>query len=181
LLLKVGDDVSTDDILPAGAEILPLRSNIPALARFTFRRLDATFAARAAAAPGSFIVAGRNYGQGSSREHAALVLRYLGVQVVVAASFARIHAANLVNFGIIPLVFEDPQDLVLLAPGDALRIEGILTALESDAPLRLEVARLERAVTLCHQLSARQIAILAAGGRLNRARGADAVMVEALA
>ncbi|MEA2661734.1 MAG: aconitate hydratase, partial [Chloroflexota bacterium] len=114
LLLKVGDDVSTDDILPAGAEILPLRSNIPALARFTFRRLDATFAARAAAAPGSFIVAGRNYGQGSSREHAALVLRYLGVQVVVAASFARIHAANLVNFGIIPLVFEDPQDLVLL-------------------------------------------------------------------
>ena len=181
LLMKVGDDVSTDDILPAGAEILPLRSNIPALARFAFRRLDPTFASRAAAAPGSFIIAGRNYGQGSSREHAAIVLRYLGVQVVIAASFARIHSANLVNFGIIPLIFDDPEDLSLLQPGDLLAIDGIAAALESNTPLQLDVPRLKRAVTVRHQLSARQIAIVRAGGLLNRARPIERVLAEARA
>ena len=179
LLMKVGDDVSTDDILPAGAEILPLRSNVPALARFAFRRLDPTFASRAAAAPGSFIVAGRNYGQGSSREHAAIVLRYLGVQAVIAASFARIHCANLVNFGILPLVFEDPEDLALLQVGDALLIERLADALVGDWPLQLVVPRLETSLRLQHQLSARQIAILAAGGLLNRARRTDRAMVAA--
>jgi aconitate hydratase len=181
LLLKVGDDVSTDDILPAGAEILPLRSNIPVLAHFAFRRLDPTFGGRAAVAPGSFIVAGRNYGQGSSREHAAMVLRYLGVQVVIAESFARIHAANLVNFGIVPLVFEDPLDLKLLQAGDWLAIVGIAAALAAGTPLWLEVFRLETAVPLRHQLSARQIANLGAGGLLNRARRSELLKVEALA
>ena len=174
LLKKLGDDVSTDDILPAGAEILPLRSNIPVLARFAFKRLDPTFATRAAAAPGSFIVAGRNYGQGSSREHAAMVLRYLGVQAVVAESFARIHAANLVNFGIVPLTFDDPRDLEVLEEGDTLAIEDIAGALVAgSAQLQLNVARLARPMRLRHQLSARQIAILLAGGLLNRARGAS--------
>ena len=172
LLKKLGDDVSTDDILPAGAEILPLRSNIPVLARFAFKRLDPTFATRAATQPGSFIVAGRNYGQGSSREHAAMVLRYLGVRVVIAESFARIHAANLVNFGIVPLTFDDPRDLELLQEGDTLAIEDIATALAAEAPVRLKVSRLERPVALRHELSARQIAILQAGGLLNRARRA---------
>jgi len=181
LLLKLGDDVSTDDILPAGTEILPLRSNIPALARFAFKRLDPTFARRASVSSGSFIVAGRNYGQGSSREHAAIVLRHLGVQVVVAASFARIHMANLVNFGIVPLVFEDPSDLELLQAGDGLAIDAIATALAGDAPIQLEVSRLATAVPLCHQLSSRQIAILAAGGLLNRTRPTDRAMAEALA
>jgi len=184
LLKKLGDDVSTDDILPAGAEILPLRSNIPVLARFAFTRLDPTFAARAATAPGSFIVAGRNYGQGSSREHAAMVLRYLGVQVVIAESFARIHAANLVNFGIVPLIFTDPRDLELLQEGDMLAIEDLAGAFAAEpARLRLEVSRLERPVLLRHQLSPRQIAILQAGGLLNRARRAtiDPSITEALA
>ena len=174
LLLKIGDDVSTDDILPAGAEILPLRSNVPALARFAFRRLDPSFAARAAAQPGSFIVAGRNVGQGSSREHAAIVLRYLGVRVVIAESFARIHAANLVNFGIVPLLFDDPHDLGLLKVGDMLAIGDVAAALTAD-PLRLqlEVSGLDRPVRLHHELSARQIAILQAGGLLNRVRRTD--------
>ena len=174
LLIKLGDDVSTDDILPAGAEILPLRSNVPALARFAFRRLDPSFAVRAAAQPGSFIVAGRNYGQGSSREHAAIVLRYLGVRVVVAESFARIHAANLVNFGIVPLIFDDPRDLGLLKVGDMLAIEDVAGALAADpVRLRLEVSGLDRPVPLHHELSARQIAILQAGGLLNRVRRTD--------
>jgi aconitate hydratase len=170
LLMKLDDDVSTDDILPAGAEILPLRSNIPSLSRFAFKRLDATFAARAAAEPGSFIVAGRNYGQGSSREHAAIALRYLGVQVVIAESFARIHAANLVNFGIVPLMFADPADRVLLRQGDTLAIDDLAEGLAAGSPLRLEVSRLDRPVPLRHDLSPRQVAILEAGGLLNRAR-----------
>lgn len=172
LLLTMGDDVSTDDILPAGAEILPLRSNIPVLARFAFRRLDPAFAARAASGSGSFIVAGRNYGQGSSREHAAIVLRFLGVQVVIAESFARIHAANLVNFGIVPLLFTDPRDRELLQVGDALSIEGLRAALASDAPIELEVKRLSATVILRHAQSARQVAILKAGGLLNQVRAA---------
>lgn len=171
LLLVLGDDVSTDDILPAGAEILPLRSNIPSLARFAFRRVDPTFAARAAAQPGSFVVAGRNYGQGSSREHAAMVLRYLGVQIVIAGSFARIHAANLVNFGIVPLTFADPRDAALLRAGDALAIHDLVEALATRAEsVRLEGSRLERPILLAHQLGERQVAILLAGGLLNRAR-----------
>ena len=184
LIAKLGDDVSTDDILPAGAEILPLRSNIPALARFAFRRLDPSFAARAAMEPGSFIAAGRNYGQGSSREHAAIVLRHLGVQVVIATSFARIHAANLVNFGIVPLTFADPLDLELLEEGDVLSIQDLTgTLTHGSAHIELDVARLARPVAVCHQLTARQIAILLAGGLLNRARRvtADRSLAEASA
>jgi len=182
LLLAVGDDVSTDDILPAGSEILPLRSNIPLLARFAFRRLDPTFAGRAAESPGSVLVAGRNYGQGSSREHAAIVLRYLGVQVVVAASFARIHAANLVNFGVVPLLFDDPDDQALLHVGDVLTIEDLIGALSADpASVRLDVARLGRPMLLRHQLSARQIGILRAGGLLNLARRTVRPLVDASA
>lgn len=177
LLLALGDDVSTDDILPAGAEILPLRSNIPSLSRFAFRRVDPSYATRAAAQPGSFIVAGRNYGQGSSREHAAMALRYLGVQVVIAESFARIHAANLVNFGIVPLTFADPRDRRLLRQGDTLAIERIATAIGVGPPLWLEASTLDRPVALQHTFSERQVAILKAGGLLNRARqGADGLL-----
>ena len=174
ILKKLGDDVSTDDILPAGAEVLPLRSNIPALAKFTFKRLDPTFAARAAAHPCSFIVAGRNYGQGSSREHAAIVLRFLGMQVIIAGSFARIHAANLVNFGIVPLTLDDPSDLARLTEGDSMAIHDLAAALERGTALRLDVPRLGQSLVLRHALSDRQIAILSAGGRLNQARHADA-------
>lgn len=180
LLLTVGDDVSTDDILPAGAEILPLRSNIPVLARFAFKRLDPTFASRAGKTHGSFLVAGRNYGQGSSREHAAMVLRYLGVQVVVAESFARIHAANLVNFGIVPLIFVDPGDRLLLQFGDVLMIDDVAGALAADPPsVPLAVQRLGRPLLLRHELSTRQIRILRAGGLLNLARRTERQLVHA--
>ena len=110
MLLKAGDHITTDQILPAGAKVLPLRSNIPAIAEYVFAALDPTFAERAKQSDGGAVVGGENYGQGSSREHAALAPMFLGVKSVLAKSFARIHRANLVNFGILPLVFADPLD-----------------------------------------------------------------------
>ncbi len=125
LVLKVGDNITTDHIMPAGAKILPYRSNIPKLSEFCFTVCDPTFPARARAAGVGLIVGGSNYGQGSSREHAALVPMYLGIRCVVAKSFARIHAANLINAGILPLTFENPADYDALQPGARLRIDGI--------------------------------------------------------
>lgn len=122
VLLKVGDDVSTDHILPAGAEVLPLRSNLPELSKHTFSRLDPTFYRRASEEGGGFVVGGENYGQGSSREHAALVLRYLGVRAVLARSFARIHLDNLINFGVLPLLLDSSQ-YEELREGEVLRVE----------------------------------------------------------
>ena len=119
LVLKVGDNITTDHIMPAGSKILPYRSNIPKLAEFCFTVCDPTFPARARAAGDGIIVGGSNYGQGSSREHAALVPMYLGIRCVVAKSFARIHAANLINAGILPLTFENPADYDALQPGAA--------------------------------------------------------------
>jgi aconitate hydratase len=123
VLLKLGDNVSTDDILPGGSEIMSLRSNIPEISKYTFRYVDATFANRALKSDGGFIVGGENYGQGSSREHAALAPKHLGVKAVLAKSFARIHLANLVNFGIVPLTFADKQDYESVAQGDVLRVD----------------------------------------------------------
>ena len=125
LILKVGDNITTDHIMPAGAKILPYRSNIPYLSKFCFEVCDETFADRAKKAGVGIVVGGENYGQGSSREHAALVPLYLGVRVVIAKSFARIHAANLINAGILPLIFETPGDYDLLGRDDNLRIENI--------------------------------------------------------
>ena len=123
VLIKVGDHVTTDDILPAGAKILALRSNIPAIADFTFENLDPGFAKRAKDSGGGFIVGGTNYGQGSSREHAAIAPMYLGVQAVIVKSFARIHLANLINFGILPLTFKDEEDYREVSQGDEIEIE----------------------------------------------------------
>ncbi len=123
VLLKVGDNISTDDILPGGSEIMSLRSNIPEISNYTFCRVDAAFAKRALQKKGGFIVGGENYGQGSSREHAALSPKYLGVKAVIAKSFARIHLANLVNFGIVPLTFADKQDYDGIAQGDTLELD----------------------------------------------------------
>ncbi len=168
VVLKVGDDVTTDHILPAGARTLPLRSNLPAIAEFTFTRIDARFPERARAAGRSVIVGGRNYGQGSSREHAALAPRYLGVEAVLAISFARIHAANLVNFGIAPLVFSDPADLDRVAEGDRVRIADLAGALErGDDELVVEDLTNMATFRVRHGLSARQREILVAGGLLN--------------
>jgi aconitate hydratase len=123
ILIKVADNVTTDDILPAGAKILPLRSNVPAISEYVFERLDPSFAKRAKELKGGFIVAGHNYGQGSSREHAALCPMFLGVQAVIAQSFARIHLANLINFGILPLLFKEEGDYQVLERGDEIEIE----------------------------------------------------------
>ena len=131
LILKVEDNITTDHIMPAGSKILPYRSNIPHLSQYCFEVVDPTFPERARAAGRGIIVGGENYGQGSSREHAALVPLYLGVRAVVAKSFARIHAANLINAGILPLTFKNPADYDKLTQGDKLEISGILEGLET--------------------------------------------------
>ena len=168
--------------MPAGAKILPLRSNIPALSAYAFARVDPTFADRAKQEPGSFIVAGSNFGQGSSREHAAIVLRYLGVRAIIAKSFARIHAANLVNFGILPLTFVDPADYAGCVTGDVLEIEDIGDQLgrETDPMVMVNAAHGTR-VRLRHELTPRQLDIVRAGGLLNHARLARGAEAAALA
>ena len=130
VILKVGDNITTDHILPAGAKVLPLRSNIPAIAEFVYVNVDDTFASRAKAAGSGIIVGGTNYGQGSSREHAALAPMYLGINAVIVNDFARIHRANLINFGILPLLM-DASDNDKIEQGDELEISNILATLES--------------------------------------------------
>ena len=164
LTLKLGDNITTDHIMPAGAKILPYRSNIPKLSEFCFGVCDSSFPERAKAAGQSIIVGGANYGQGSSREHAALVPLYLGVRAVIAKSFARIHAANLVNAGILPLTFKDPADYDALKQGDRLALCGIDAGLESGT-VYLQAG--ERRMELSCTFSPRQRAILRAGGLLN--------------
>jgi aconitate hydratase len=173
VLLKMGDNITTDHILPAGAKVLPLRSNIPAIAQFTLTRVDPTFPGRAKAAGGGFLVGGENYGQGSSREHAAIVMMYLGVKAVVAKSFARIHFANLLNFGVPPLTFANPADYDAIVQGDRLGIPhprddlaGGRMTLEfgpGDAPAR-------RAVHAHLHLTQRQREVVLEGGLLNFTR-----------
>lgn len=166
LVLKVGDNITTDHIMPAGAKILPYRSNIPKLAEFCFTVCDPTFPARAKAAGDGIIVGGSNYGQGSSREHAALVPMYLGIRCVVAKSFARIHAANLINAGILPLTFENPADYDALQPGAHLRIDDIRTGMAAGKLTLTDTAAGKSYPVVC-SLTERQQAILLAGGLLN--------------
>ena len=169
LTLKVGDNITTDHIMPAGAKILPYRSNIPYLSRYCFAVCDESFAERARAAGSSIVVGGVNYGQGSSREHAALVPLYLGVRAVVAKSFARIHAANLINAGILPLTFRDPSDYDKLSEGDRLVIEDLHAALSrGEVALRDETTG--ETVMLDLKLTERNRAILLAGGLLDFTR-----------
>ncbi len=165
LTLKVGDNITTDHIMPAGAKILPYRSNIPYLSRFCFSVCDENFPARAQAAGNGILLGGENYGQGSSREHAALVPLYLGTRAVVAKSFARIHAANLINAGILPLVLENPADYDRMAEGDELTLFHLHEALPHGRVVLENRTRGERYPLLC-PLSLRQIAILRAGGLL---------------
>ena len=165
LTLKVGDNITTDHIMPAGAKILPYRSNVPKLAEFCFTVCDETFPERARKAGRSIIVGGANYGQGSSREHAALVPMYLGVRAVIAKSFARIHAANLINYGILPLTFADPDDYDRLSQGDELTVSGIFAGLERGTFALTDRTTGETFALKC-ELSARQRDILRAGGLL---------------
>jgi len=165
-LLRLGDDVSTDAIIPAGNRVLPFRSNIAKISRFLFDQVDPTYPDRAEAtrATGHAIVAGRNYGQGSSREHAALAPRSLGLQVVLAASFARIHAQNLVNFGVLPLRFAHEADLQEVAAGDVLVLRGVRRAVVAGREVRVLVRRTGRTIVGVHDLSPRQVEVLLAGG-----------------
>ncbi len=164
LILKVGDNITTDHIMPAGAKILPYRSNIPHLSQFCFGVCDKTFPERAKAAGKSIVVGGSNYGQGSSREHAALVPLYLGVRAVIAKSFARIHAANLINAGILPLTFQNPEDYDKLTQGEDLTLTGVFAGLESGTVM-LKAG--DKEIPLTGSFTPRQIAILKAGGLLN--------------
>lgn len=164
VLLKTEDNVSTDDIMPAGAKVLPLRSNIPEISKYTFERLDTGFYARAQEADGCFVVGGENYGQGSSREHAALAPMYLGVRAVMVKSFARIHKANLVNYGILPLVFADSSVYDTLSLNDTLTISGIRASLEQGTPFTLTRSSDGLSFEAVNDLDERSRKVLLAGG-----------------
>jgi aconitate hydratase len=170
ILLKVGDNISTDEIMPAGARVLPYRSNIPKIAEFVFDMVDSSFPRRAREAlerGGCAVIGGENYGQGSSREHAALAPRFLGLRLVLAKSFARIHWQNLVNFGIVPLTFEDPADYDSLEPGARLQVEEPGRQLRSGVRVEVVEATSGRGIPARHTLSARQLEVLLAGGLIN--------------
>ncbi len=169
VILKVGDNITTDDILPAGAKVLPLRSNIPAISEHLFERIDAHFAKRTKQLEGGFIVGGENYGQGSSREHAALAPMYLGIKAILTKSYARIHRSNLINFGILPLAFKDPDEFLRIQQGDYLRIAGLRKGLRTGDSLTIENATQKRSFEVLHGLSQREIEIILAGGLLNHA------------
>jgi aconitate hydratase len=168
--LKVGDKITTDHIMPAGAR-MKYRSNIRRYSDFVFEVLDPTFPERAKKIRDNgnhnFVVAGLSYGQGSSREHAALCPMYLGVKAVIARGFERIHAANLINFGILPLHFENEAEYNLLDQGDSLEISDIRQALKSDKPLTVRNLTKGRSFTTIYTLTGRQKRILLAGGALN--------------
>ena len=170
VLLKVGDNISTDEISPAGARALPYRSNIPKLAMFSFTRIDDSYPERAKQAEesGHIIVGGENYGQGSSREHAAIAPRHLGLRVVIAKSFARIHWQNLANFGVLALEFDDPDDYDNVDQDDTLRITGVRDALADKDTLQVDNVTKDSSFTVRHRLSPRQVKDVLAGGLIPR-------------
>ena len=161
-LIKVGDNITTDHIMPAGARILPLRSNIPEISKYVFEAVDSDFYKRAVEKKGGFIIGGENYGQGSSREHAALAPKYLGVKAVIVISFARIHLANLINFGIVPLTFKNPGDYDRIEPGDMLDV--VIGDLDGEVVLKNITKGID--IALQHTLSKMDAEILKSGGKL---------------
>ena len=169
-VLKVGDNITTDHIMPAGAKILPYRSNIPYLSNFCFKQCDEKFAEHCKQAGKGIIIGGANYGQGSSREHAALVPLYLGVKAVITKSFARIHCANLVNAGIIPFTFADETDYDKISVNDELCLENIRDSIANGTDVTLKNLTTGESYKLDYQLSERQRDILLAGGLLDYTR-----------
>ncbi|MBU1626207.1 aconitate hydratase [bacterium] len=167
LLLKTGDNITTDHIMPAGSKILPLRSNIPAISQHVFEVVDPTFPKRAKEKGGGFVLGGENYGQGSSREHAALAPMYLGVKAVIAKSFARIHWANLVNFGILPLTFANPADYEKVEQGDIMRMENVIKTITNGDNLLIRNITKNTTFECTYSYTPRQKEILFAGGLLN--------------
>lgn len=168
ILLKMGNDVSTDEILPAGARVLPYRSNIQKIDDFSFQRIDPTYLERARAvrsSTGHAVIAGDNYGQGSSREHAALAPRNLGLRIVVAKSFARIHRRNLINYGVLPLIFTNPAEYEQLQQGDVLGTNKLHQSLRKDPSMLLRCRKQQ--LTVRHDLSPRELEVVLAGGLIN--------------
>ena len=165
VILKVGDNISTDEISPAGAAVLPYRSNIPKISEFTYYKLDDTFHKRALQyqKTGSIIVAGKNYGQGSSREHAAIAPRYLGIRAVIAKGYARIHRKNLINFGIIPFTFQRPEDYDRIALGDELELVKIHATLKSKEPFQVRNKTKNETYLLTHDFSPIELEALEVG------------------
>jgi aconitate hydratase len=172
VLLKVGDDISTDGIMPAGSRVLPYRSNIPEISKFVFEQVDPRYYERAIhqRKTGSFIVAGKNYGQGSSREHAAIAPRFLGVKAVIAKKFARIHFQNLANFGILPLVFVNPADYDKIEQGDLLTIEGVRDAIQASGKITTVNKTKNESYQLEHFMSPRQVEMVLKGSLINTVR-----------
>lgn len=174
VILKVDDNVSTDEIMPAGARVLPYRSNIPRISDFVFDVIDESYPTRAketqSAGQDHIIIGGENYGQGSSREHAAIAPRYLGLRVVIAKSFARIHWENLINFGILPLTFENPDDYEKLEPGDILEFKNVTEHLREHKRINAQVKNKNLEIIFEHRLTQRQIDVLQAGGLINWAK-----------
>src|SRR5690625_4757211 len=166
----MGDNISTDEILAGGSRVLPFRSNLPEISKFTFEMVDPTYYERGketADQGGHMIVAGYNYGQGSSREHAALAPRYLGLKVALVKDFARIHRQNLINFGIVPLTFQNHADYHMLEPGDILVINNLSKYIQVDEPFSIGVKDKNITIEVTHGLTARQSEIVLAGGLIN--------------
>jgi aconitate hydratase len=173
VLMKVGDNISTDEIMPAGAKVLPYRSNIPEISKFTFSQIDESYYVRAMKyqKTGSLIVAGRNYGQGSSREHAALAPRYLGVKAVIAKSFARIHWQNLCNFGILPLSFIDEQDYDLIDRDDVLELPSANAQIQNGDKITVVNQTKNKTFQAKHSMTKRQVRMILEGSVLKMSRG----------
>jgi len=167
VVLKVGDNISTDDIMPSNAKLLPYRSNIPYLSQYCFSSIDSSFSNRCTEKGGGFIIAGENYGQGSSREHAALVPLYLGIKGVIAKSFARIHKSNLINSGIIPLTFRNPYDYNDIELSDILEIQDLPGQIESGNSIVASIKNKDKTIELCLGVTEREKEILKAGGYIN--------------
>lgn len=173
ILLKVGDDISTDEIMPAGARILPYRSNIPRISDFVYEMVDPTYSKRALEQKlksGHVIIGGENYGQGSSREHAALAPRYLGLRMVIAKSFARIHRKNLINYGILPLTFDDPSAYDKIQSGDVIALALVRKQLAENDSLEVHVPKRDLVFTASHNLTPHMTEVLLSGGLTNWVR-----------
>jgi len=176
IILKVGDNITTDHIMPAGNEVLPLRSNIPAISEHVYELIDAAFVNRCKEKGGGIIVGGENYGQGSSREHAALAPRFLGIQIKITKSFARIHRSNLINFGIVPLIFKNSKDYDCISQGDSIRIQDMKKAVkegqeEIKALCHSKPGKQGKEISLILKATQREREILLNGGLLNTVRG----------
>jgi predicted aconitate hydratase len=167
ILIKVGDNITTDHIMPAGARVLPFRSNIPAISDFVFYNIDPEFPKRAKQLGGGIIVGGSNYGQGSSREHAALAPMYLGVKAVMAKSYARIHRSNLINFGILPLIIKDQDSFASIEQGDTIVMENIRDHIKKDDRMNVSIKNRDKTIELYLDTNPRERRILLYGGLLN--------------